>query len=75
MADHESPLERRLVTLEEWLMHTDRIISDLNAMVCAQHKRIDEQALQIKRLQQMLDQLRDTEPEQRSFEDERPPHY
>jgi uncharacterized coiled-coil protein SlyX len=75
MADQESPLERRLVTLEEWLMHTDRIISDLNSVVCAQHKRIDEQARQIKRLQQMLDQLRDAEPEQRSFEDERPPHY
>jgi SlyX protein len=75
MTDQESPLERRLVTLEEWLMHTDRLISDLNAMVCAQHDRIDEQARQIERLQHVIAQLGETEPEQRSLEDERPPHY
>jgi uncharacterized coiled-coil protein SlyX len=64
-----------LVALEEWFMHTDRLIADLDAVVCAQQNRIDEQDRQIKRLHLMLEQVRDTEIEQRSPEDERPPHY
>ena len=75
MAGQESPLERRLVSLEEWFMHTDRLIGDLNAVVCAQQDRLDEQAQQIKKLQQMLEQVQNTDTEERSFEDERPPHY
>jgi uncharacterized coiled-coil protein SlyX len=75
MSSQDPQLERRLVSLEEWIMHTDRMVADLDSVVCTMQNRIDEQARQIKALQQMLDSLRDSETEDRSFKDERPPHY
>jgi SlyX protein len=75
MSSQDPQLERRLVSLEEWIMHTDRMVADLDSVVCTMQNRIDEQARQIKALQQKLDSLRDSETEDRSFEDERPPHY
>jgi SlyX protein len=75
MSSLDPQLERRLVSLEEWIMHTDRLVADLDSVVCTMQNRIDEQARQIKELQQKLDSLGDSETEDRSFEDERPPHY
>lgn len=75
MSSLDPQLERRLVSLEEWIMHTDRLVADLDSAVCTMQNRIDEQARQIKALQQKLDSLGDSETEDRSFEDERPPHY
>ncbi len=75
MSSLDPQLERRLVSLEEWIMHTDRLVADLDSVVCTMQNRIDEQARQIKALQQKLDSLGDSETEDRSFEDERPPHY
>ncbi|MHB0956759.1 MAG: SlyX family protein [Pirellulaceae bacterium] len=64
----------RMIVLEEWMMHTDRVIADLHEVVCAMQNRLDEQNRILNTLKVALERL--TLPgEDRSFEDERPPHY
>lgn len=67
-------LADRLVALEEWVLHTDRLLASLNEVVCALQDRLDEQHRRLEKLQAAQERL--TLPdEHRSFEDERPPHY
>ncbi len=78
MADSMDPqqLRQRLVRLEEWMMHTDHLLSSLNEVVCTIQDRLDEQARQIAALKASVRrQPGPDEDGQRSFEDERPPHY
>jgi uncharacterized coiled-coil protein SlyX len=64
----------RVVVLEEWMMHTDRLLASLNEVMCALHDRLDEQNRRIESLGAAIERV--TLPEEkRSFEDERPPHY
>ena len=72
--DARHQLDQRIVALEESLMHTDRLLSDLNQVVCQLHDRLDDQGRQIELLKQQLQRATDDD-EERSFEDERPPHY
>ena len=67
-------LEERIIAVEEWMMHTDHLLKNLNEVVCRVHDRLDEQARQLTLLKQSLQQKTE-EDEERSFEDERPPHY
>ena len=68
-------LERRIIALEEGMMHTERLLTDLNEVMCGVQNRLDEQARQLKLLQESLKNNKASEIEERSFEDERPPHY
>ena len=64
----------RVVALEEWMMHTDRLVASLNEVVCALQDRLDEQSRRLDTLNAAIERV--TLPaEKRSFEDERPPHY
>ncbi len=76
MSDAEDPdrLHDRLIRLEECLMHTDRLLSSLNEVVCGLQDRVTEQDRKLASLQLALERLM-LPPEQRSFEEERPPHY
>ncbi len=74
-SEQDPQLEQRLVALEEWMMHTDRLVSNLNDVVCSLQVRIDEQTRQTDLLRQTLAQVENREVEERSLEDERPPHY
>ncbi len=64
----------RLVVLEEWMMHTDRLLANLDEVVRALQDRLDEQHRRLASLGGAVAHL--TLPDEpRSFEDERPPHY
>jgi uncharacterized coiled-coil protein SlyX len=76
MADSEEMrrINERVVVLEEWMMHTDRLLASLNDVVCALQDRLDEQNRRLESLGAAVERL--TLPDvKRSFEDERPPHY
>ena len=64
----------RVVALEEWMMHTDRLLASLNEVVCALQDRLAEQSRKLETLSAAIHRLAFPE-EKRSFEDERPPHY
>jgi SlyX protein len=68
-------LEQRLIVLEEQMMHNDHLMSDLNQVICSLQERLADQDRLIARLQAGLRSLAEFEPEERSLEDERPPHY
>jgi uncharacterized coiled-coil protein SlyX len=65
----------RVVTLEEWMMHTDRLLASLNEVVCALLNRLDEQSRRLESLGSAVERRTFPDEEQRGFEDERPPHY
>ena len=72
----DSPdLENRIIALEEGMMHNERLLAKLNEVICQVQDRLDEQARQLARLKEALEQQKSQEPEERTFEDERPPHY
>lgn len=73
-SEAQRQIEERLVAIEEWMMHTDRLLSNLNDVVCALHDRLDEQQRRLEQLHAAQQRLA-LPDEQRSFEDERPPHY
>jgi uncharacterized coiled-coil protein SlyX len=68
-------LQQRIIVLEENMMHLDHLLDKLNQVVCAMQDRLDEQDRQLKKLTETLETWRSGEAEERSFEDERPPHY
>lgn len=70
-----SALQQRVIVLEENMMHLDHLLDKLNEVVCAMQDRLDEQDRQLKKLTETLETWRSGEVEERSFEDERPPHY
>ncbi|MHB8969432.1 MAG: SlyX family protein [Pirellulaceae bacterium] len=67
-------IDDRMVALEEWMMHTDRLLANLHEVVCSLQERLDEQNRQMETLKGTLAQLL-LPGEERSFEGERPPHY
>jgi uncharacterized coiled-coil protein SlyX len=72
--DDMSRVQARIIRLEECLMHTDRLLANLNEAVCSLQDRVTEQDRKLASLELLLGRLL-APPEQRSFEDERPPHY
>jgi uncharacterized coiled-coil protein SlyX len=67
-------IDDRMVALEEWMMHTDRLLASLHDVVCSLQNRLDEQNRQVDTLKGTLERLL-LPGEERSLEDERPPHY
>ncbi len=65
----------RMVAVEEWLMHADRLLAGLNEVVCSLQDRLDEQNRRLEALRILLERRVAPPAEERSFEDERPPHY
>ena len=55
-------------------MHTDRLLANLNEVVCALQDRLDQQDRRLDSLHATVARLASPD-EHRSFEDERPPHY
>jgi uncharacterized coiled-coil protein SlyX len=73
--DQVRSIEQRMTRLEEWIMHTDHLLTSLNDTICAFQDRLDEQDQVIARLKTAAVQKTGGDEEQRSLEDERPPHY
>jgi uncharacterized coiled-coil protein SlyX len=74
-SDEKQLPEQRLIALEEWMMHTDHLLKSLNEVVCQLQDRLDEQSRQIEAVKASLRREPGPDEEERSFEDERPPHY
>ena len=73
--DKQQSFEKRLVALEEAMMHVEHTVKELNEVACSIQGRLDKQ-------QQALDSLTETarlmanrDTEKRTLEDDRPPHY
>ncbi len=73
--DEGRSMEQRLIALEEQVMHDQHLMSELNQVICSLQERLDNQDRLIARLQSGMQSLAEREPEKRSLEDERPPHY
>ena len=68
-------LEARVVALEEWIMHTDHLLKNLNEVVCQMQNRIDEHSRLIAKIKDVARRANGNDIEERSLDDERPPHY
>ncbi len=66
-------LEARIDTLETRLAHQDRMLEDLNATITDQWKQIEMLIRQAKRLDEQLQDVRDSAGS--PGEQEPPPHY
>jgi len=67
--------QARIVALEESMMHLDHMLKQLDGVVCSIQDRIDKQNEAIKQLTEASQRSSHSEPEQRTLEDDRPPHY
>ena len=68
-------LEQRIIALEEWSMHTDQLLEKFNGVLCVIQSRLDDQERSIAQLKESIQQPSNGDEENRSLEDERPPHY
>lgn len=77
MVDEDSgrSVDERLVTLEESMMHVERLVQDLDTVVRGVHDRIDDLTRGMRKLKEKIDVLAEREPEERAPDDEKPPHY
>ena len=57
------------------MMHLDRMVKQLDGVVCSIQDRIDKQNEAINHLTEITSGISHRQPEQRTLEDERPPHY
>ena len=76
-SDHspDKPLESRLTELEALFTHLQRTVADLDEIILAQGKRLDETERRLQQLDQQVETLGETATEPRNPEDEKPPHY
>lgn len=65
---------QRLIELESTVMHLQNNLEQLNQVIIDQNQEIDKLRLEIIRLDGKI-QTAEAGPENRSLEDERPPHY
>ncbi|MBN2296351.1 MAG: SlyX family protein [Pirellulales bacterium] len=74
-SDQSQNVQQRVVALEESVMHLEHMLKQLNEVVCTIQDRIDRQNEAINHLTEVTRRISQREPEQRSLEDDRPPHY
>ena len=65
----------RLTDLETRYTHLQRTVEELNAVIVSQDQRLEALERKIVLLATQLGALAEREPEPRSLEDEKPPHY
>ena len=74
-SDRSTAIEKRLVALEEWMMHVDQLLLELNGVVCSIQDRLDKHDAAIAQLTEYGRRMANSEPENRTLEDDKPPHY
>ena len=85
MAERDAPMNHetsdarrnavRLTDLEMRYTHLQRTVEELNAVAVSQDQRLEALERKIVLLATQLGALAEREPEQRTLEDEKPPHY
>ena len=73
--DANEQTQQRVVALEEWMMHVDQLLKELNAVACSIQDRLDQQDRKIEQLSETAQRLVDRNAPERTLEDEKPPHY
>ena len=68
-------MQQRVMALEESMMHLDHMLKQLDGVVCSIQDRIDKQNEAINHLSEVSRRMCQPEPEKRTIEDDRPPHY
>jgi len=74
-SDKQQPLEKRIIALEESLMHVERLVKELNEVACSIQDRLDGYDRMIAHLVEVTGQLEGEREKKRTLEDDRPPHY
>ncbi len=73
--DHLERLTTRVTALEEILTHFERMQSELDKVLQHIQNRVDTLESRLDRLSLNVEKIATQSAEERSFEDERPPHY
>jgi|GEM_PF-153243 len=72
-------LEERLVTLETRIAYQDRLLEELNGVVAAQHRQIDDLILKLREIARQIEPLFSAPKAGEASQDdgavEKPPHY
>ena len=68
-------MDERITNLEMLLMHLQKTVQELDDVVRSQGARIEELTRDLKRLNLELGVYRESAIDERSAEEERPPHY
>ncbi|MBM4093941.1 MAG: SlyX family protein, partial [Planctomycetes bacterium] len=68
-------LEKRIVRLEEWTMHTDHLLKSLNEVLCRVQDRLDAQDRKLALLTATVQRAAYGDGGADTPESERPPHY
>ncbi|MEA1951903.1 MAG: SlyX family protein [Planctomycetota bacterium] len=68
-------VEQRVIALEESVMHLERMLKQLDGVVCSIQDRLDKQDEALNHLTEVIRGVSQREPEKRTLEDDRPPHY
>ena len=74
-SENDLGLEKRIIALEEGVMHSEGLLASLNEVMCDIQRRLDEQGRQLAGMKKTVEAQKTQEMDERSFEDERPPHY
>ena len=73
--DHLQRLTTRVTALEEILTHFERMQGELDEVLQHIQNRVDTLENRLDRLRLHVEKMEAQSDEERSFEDERPPHY
>ena len=67
--------EKKIVEIEEKIVHLQNMLDDLNMVVFRQGKLIDKLNLETKELKTKLQDLNSPHSDQMVVNDDKPPHY
>lgn len=74
-SDKQRATEKRIIALEESLMHVERLLKELNDVACSIQERLDGHDRTLSHLVELTGQLDAGREKKRTLEDDRPPHY
>ena len=68
-------LRRRLTQMEEWAMHSEKMLETLHESLCEAHRELEAQRRKNEQLSLLMHRLQARLEEGEMPADERPPHY
>jgi uncharacterized coiled-coil protein SlyX len=74
-SDQRPSIEKRVVAIEESMMHLEHLLKQLNDVICSVQQRLDKQDAALAQLTEFTKQLGNRDDRKRTAEEDRPPHY
>jgi uncharacterized coiled-coil protein SlyX len=68
-------LHKRMIQMEEWAMHSEKMLETLHQSLCEAHRELEIHKRRSDRLALLLRRLQDRLEEGAEPEQEKPPHY